>query len=169
VSERPGTVYRFFDSAGSLLYVGISVDLGGRLRSHSRIQPWWLEAATVKLAHFPDIEAARLEELRAIREERPRYNAADVPKPSRQLTLLPRSWTRPLPTVQEQKRESRALAESMALMHAEEFRERFKADGYCPDCWREFDSLSDFEKHLHRCLGVSARALSRSEKTEAAT
>jgi len=72
--DEPTTLYRFFDAAGHLLYVGITSDLPTRLRTHNRLQNWWRDVVRTTLEHFDSREAARAAELVAIRDEHPRYN-----------------------------------------------------------------------------------------------
>jgi hypothetical protein len=72
--DQPTTLYRFFDAAGQLLYVGITSDLPTRLRTHNRLQNWWRDVVQTTLEHFDSREAARAAELRAIRNEHPCFN-----------------------------------------------------------------------------------------------
>lgn len=68
------TVYRFFDTAGVLLYVGISKDLPTRWTHHRLDKPWWTNVATATLQHFPTRGEAEQAEREAIVAERPLYN-----------------------------------------------------------------------------------------------
>ncbi|MFF9309952.1 GIY-YIG nuclease family protein [Streptomyces sp. NPDC014748] len=79
--ERPETppevrtaLYRLFDKAGALLYIGISVSPEQRWVQHSDDKPWWSEVARIEF----DWHATRAEALRreaeAIRAEKPRHN-----------------------------------------------------------------------------------------------
>ena len=73
-SSSSQTLYRFFDAAGVLLYVGITGDAATRWKAHSKAKGWWPQVATVKVEHFaarPDVEAA---EVAAIKAERPVFN-----------------------------------------------------------------------------------------------
>jgi predicted GIY-YIG superfamily endonuclease len=67
-------VYRAYDDAGQLLYVGFSERYRHRLAEHERKSQWWPEAREVRLLFFVDREAALLDEAVAIRQERPIYN-----------------------------------------------------------------------------------------------
>lgn len=40
-------LYRFYDAAGALLYVGITIDPGSRWRSHAHDKPWWQQVAQI--------------------------------------------------------------------------------------------------------------------------
>ena len=72
------SLYRFFDPEGRLLYVGISGVVVIRLHQHAREKGWWTEVVAVMVDHFPTREAARAAELQAIRDEKPKYNVADL-------------------------------------------------------------------------------------------
>lgn len=80
------TLYRFWDTEGLLLYVGITARPWERWKAHRNEKPWWEEVASVTLQNFASREEVIVAELKAIREEKPRYNIAgtsDQPKPSR--------------------------------------------------------------------------------------
>jgi hypothetical protein len=74
--SRPHVLYRFFDAADELLYVGISLHGIRRMSDHQRSKPWWPSVARTSLEHFPDRESAREAERAAIVRENPRYNIA---------------------------------------------------------------------------------------------
>jgi len=67
-------LYRHWDAAGSLLYVGITGNLATRLRGHRHTASWFPEIANITLQHFPDNEALLAAERQAIAEENPIYN-----------------------------------------------------------------------------------------------
>lgn len=67
-------LYRFFDSAGALLYVGISGAIPTRLGQHHDTKPWYHEVARITVEHHPDRPTALAFEERAIKTERPKYN-----------------------------------------------------------------------------------------------
>lgn len=72
--DRPTTLYRLFDSAGQLLYVGITSVGAARWGQHSATQPWWGDVASATTEHFASRgEAARAEAV-AIRDEHPMHN-----------------------------------------------------------------------------------------------
>ena len=75
-SRRPHVVYRFYNSEGHLLYVGISVSALHRVASHKVVQRWWGDVTRIDLAHYPNWKTARDAERAAIRDESPRYNIA---------------------------------------------------------------------------------------------
>lgn len=76
--SRPG-LYRHFDADGSLLYVGMSLDVMNRTRSHA-LSAWWNDVATITIERFETKEQAAAAELHAIRTERPLHNRAGAPK-----------------------------------------------------------------------------------------
>lgn len=67
-------VYRAYDADGRLLYVGSSVDVGGRLRHHVDHAPWWPSLSCVTTESFDTPDMAREAELGAIAAEHPRWN-----------------------------------------------------------------------------------------------
>jgi hypothetical protein len=67
-------VYRFRDAAGDLLYVGLSQTAMSRFHRHSQQKWWWVQVASIELEHFETRDLAAKAELRAIRQENPRYN-----------------------------------------------------------------------------------------------
>lgn len=70
------TVYRFYDEDWRLLYVGISKQIPMRLRSHNSEKPWWTDACTLTLEHYPTRHEALAAEAAAIVTENPVYNIA---------------------------------------------------------------------------------------------
>jgi predicted GIY-YIG superfamily endonuclease len=68
------TLYRFYDSANELLYIGISINAYERAKQHQASQSWWPEVAFIKLENFETrtdvLEAEKL----AIGAEKPKYN-----------------------------------------------------------------------------------------------
>ena len=67
-------VYRLFDPAGALLYVGMSQNVWARLETHRAKQPWSREITKAKIAVFKNYDDMCLAEKMAIREERPIHN-----------------------------------------------------------------------------------------------
>lgn len=72
--KKPHALYRFFDTNGALLYVGISVNLPSRLSTHIKEKEWWHDVVQVTVEMLPDRESALEAEKLAIRAERPLYN-----------------------------------------------------------------------------------------------
>lgn len=77
----PTAVYRFFDTDGVLLYVGVADDPAGRFADHSRDKSWWVEVVTREVHWYPDRETALTEEDRAIAAELPKHNIKRMPPP----------------------------------------------------------------------------------------
>lgn len=71
--EGRSTVYRCFEPTG-LLYVGCSMNLPQRIRTHQVKSFWWPSCARVVVRLFPDVNSAHAAELAAIRTESPRFN-----------------------------------------------------------------------------------------------
>lgn len=77
--ERRCALYRHYDAAGRLLYVGITTDLHARTKAHASASQWSMFAATATAEWFATVSEARRAELSAIRSESPIFNvlAAD--------------------------------------------------------------------------------------------
>jgi predicted GIY-YIG superfamily endonuclease len=73
------TLYRFFDSEGNLLYVGISKFFEARMKQHYRHSPWFFESASVTLEHYETRQQVELAESIAIKTENPIHNKAGKP------------------------------------------------------------------------------------------
>lgn len=73
-------VYRHFDSEGTLLYVGWSLNSLRRLADHMKKSYWRHEIATVTIQRFETPSLAMAAEAAAIRDERPIYNQM-IPDP----------------------------------------------------------------------------------------
>ena len=71
-------LYRLFDAAGSLLYVGITWTPRERWRKHRRRSPWWPLVAAAVVECYPSENAALRRELAAIKAEAPRCNKRGV-------------------------------------------------------------------------------------------
>lgn len=76
---KPVAVYRFFDAAGQLIYVGQTADPKERFRRHSAESDWWSEVAHRLVDWWPDKAAAVAEEARLVAEQSPRYNVQHSP------------------------------------------------------------------------------------------
>lgn len=75
-------LYRMFDTAGQLLYVGMTANPAHRIRDHKTQQSWWSDVAEIKVEHFltrADLAAAERE---AIRTENPRFNSVRYTDPT---------------------------------------------------------------------------------------
>jgi hypothetical protein len=81
-------LYRVFDAAEALLYVGITNDLARRFADHEREQSWWPDVVDCKTEFFPDRTALEIAEVLAIQSEHPRHNIRHTPRDP-QLRLPP--------------------------------------------------------------------------------
>lgn len=69
------TLYRFFDDADRLLYVGKTIDPGSRMKSHKREKDWWEDVAYISMDHsYPTHDALLEAEAVAIKRECPLHN-----------------------------------------------------------------------------------------------
>lgn len=67
-------LYRFYDHAGALLYVGITHNVDQRWASHARNQPWWLDVARKTIEWHPNRSVAEKLESEALEREKPLYD-----------------------------------------------------------------------------------------------
>lgn len=76
-------LYRFFDPAGNLLYVGVTSRPRDRWHVHSKRAPWWPLVASVSITdeRMKEVKARRVETA-AIHSERPLHNVAKTLRPS---------------------------------------------------------------------------------------
>lgn len=73
-TASPHVLYRFYDTAGALLYIGITLNPGERWKRHRDEKPWWTEVANITLQQHGSREAVLAAERAAIETETPRYN-----------------------------------------------------------------------------------------------
>lgn len=71
---KPTDLYRAFDSAGNLLYVGIAFASIGRLAGHRSKSTWFDRVATITVETLPTRDDAKRAERLAIRTENPMFN-----------------------------------------------------------------------------------------------
>jgi predicted GIY-YIG superfamily endonuclease len=69
-------LYRHFDDAGVLLYVGITDDLAQRRREHEHSSDWFARVVETMTVRYPTRVAAVEAERMAIAFERPAFNRA---------------------------------------------------------------------------------------------
>ena len=72
--KRMTCLYRHFDDAGNLLYVGIALSPLSRLRAHRSRAHWFDDIASITIERFSDLAAARKAERVAAATEGPRFN-----------------------------------------------------------------------------------------------
>lgn len=73
LTERTA-LYRLFNAAGTLLYIGISVNPDVRWRVHAREKSWWAEVSERTVEWFETRKAAEAAEVAAVAAELPGYN-----------------------------------------------------------------------------------------------
>ena len=89
-------LYRHYNDSDTLLYIGISLNPFNRLSQHERDKDWFKDISTIKTEWFSDRGIAELEEVRAIKSEKPLHNIIhnkaktvkklSINKPTRELT-----------------------------------------------------------------------------------
>jgi hypothetical protein len=68
------SVYRYYDVAGVLIYVGITRTGVQRNREHNSDKEWWQWVASQRVDHFPSRDAAHEHEIALIQKFRPPFN-----------------------------------------------------------------------------------------------
>jgi predicted GIY-YIG superfamily endonuclease len=74
LSESPHAVYRVYDLAGNLLYIGVSVDPDARFRNHKNRAEWTGKHHHHELTWYLNRADAEAAETAAIKAEHPKYN-----------------------------------------------------------------------------------------------
>jgi hypothetical protein len=72
--QQPTALYRLYDEAGVLLYVGITYDVAERWRHHRRNKAWWPQAVHKQLVWFDTRREAAAAEDHAIVTGNPLHN-----------------------------------------------------------------------------------------------
>lgn len=72
-------VYKLYDATGTLLYVGITVDLERRFYNHERLKWWWPLVYEKKIDWMVDWDVAEAVEKYLIKTEMPLYNVRGTP------------------------------------------------------------------------------------------
>lgn len=75
---RRAAVYRLYDAAGTLLYIGSAYDPDERCKAH-RSRPWWTQVARRTEEWHPHRGKAYVEELKAIAVEGAKHNRMGAP------------------------------------------------------------------------------------------
>lgn len=75
-ATAPATVYRAYDDAGTLLYVGCAVNVEKRMAQHRRTAAWYADMARTETVEYPSRGLALAAEAEAIRAEHPAYNVS---------------------------------------------------------------------------------------------
>lgn len=68
------TLYRFYDRAGELLYVGITNNPPRRFGDHRQGKDWWAQVGSIDMEHHSSRDELRAAERHAIAREAPLYN-----------------------------------------------------------------------------------------------
>ncbi|MEU1088899.1 hypothetical protein ABZ401_19045 [Streptomyces sp. NPDC005892] len=76
-------LYRLYDEAGTLLYIGISHQPEVRFAQHSKLKSWWPAVSRKVVEWFDDRPAAAKAEADAIRAEDPEFNGTFSPRVKR--------------------------------------------------------------------------------------
>lgn len=84
---KPTALYRYYDRAGALLYVGVAKNPIARLYSHLSGSLWVFEVCTITVEWFPSRAAAFGAETKAIKAEKPKHNCVDVKSPNGDASL----------------------------------------------------------------------------------
>lgn len=75
-AERRTAVYRFYGDEGQLLYVGRTAYPSSRFANHRKTKDWFADVADIDVSWHESFAEAAAEEVRAIRNEDPKYNVA---------------------------------------------------------------------------------------------
>lgn len=73
------SLYRYYDVAGVLIYVGITRTGIIRNRQHNDDKEWWQWVASQQVDHFPSADAAHAKEVELIQRYRPPFNKQHNP------------------------------------------------------------------------------------------
>ncbi|MFD6684209.1 GIY-YIG nuclease family protein [Micromonospora parva] len=81
--DGPTILYRMYDAADLLLYIGVTCNPQQRWDHHRTSSAWWPQAVRKELTTFPDRASALAAETAAILAETPKYNVAGNPRAGR--------------------------------------------------------------------------------------
>lgn len=83
--DRPTARYRFYDSDGSSIYIGIAVDIAQRWAFHKATARWWalIDSSRTIVDWYPNRSEAEAAEIEAIAAERPAFNIAHTDRSAR--------------------------------------------------------------------------------------
>lgn len=73
-SRYPAVLYRCFDAADRLLYIGVTSGMAARFRQHGKDSEWWGDVERVETVSFPQRHLAFDAERAAIVAEQPLHN-----------------------------------------------------------------------------------------------
>lgn len=86
LAHEPTSLYRFYDAASTLLYIGITARGRGRWHNHAADKPWWPAVTTATIEHHPNRAAALAAERAAIIAEKPLHNTHHNRCPKRSIS-----------------------------------------------------------------------------------
>lgn len=135
-AARVSTLYRLFDEAGELVYVGITNVGRHRLKQHAADKEWWADVKSATFEHFKTRDEALAAETKAIKTESPKANIAGRPRPH---VIMP---TPP--------RDTRSSVKGLK-----------KADHYKPSLIAQEDIRRALDKQAHRHFDCDADELIR--------
>lgn len=79
-NSDPCGLYRIYDEAGELIYVGVSHEPEYRVGWHEGGKQWGHEVARYEVDWHPDRAAALKAEAKTVKAERPRHNVVHTPE-----------------------------------------------------------------------------------------
>lgn len=159
MSERTA-LYRFFDGAGVLLYVGITKCPPARFAAHANEKPGWPEIARIEIEWCDTRCEAEIREKAAIRSERPRWNIVHTHVPA-----VPRRRVPPPELSDEEIRDLEAfLADPSQLNHLD-------PAAHAVEIGRRLNQLPAYQSLLSQIrhsavLKLRARGMSHAEIAE---
>jgi hypothetical protein len=109
---RPTAVYRIYDNADVLLYVGISFTPKTRWRSHTSAT-WWPRVHRHTVEWYPDRPTARAVELAVIHADQPVGNIAETPRNDTKPHIARAAWQK-YAAVRRSEREQLLMVEFVA-------------------------------------------------------
>lgn len=74
MSDEQYVLYRHYNEAGELLYVGVSSRVMRRTREHEKNSAWFGDTFKISIERFPNRDHLLEAEKQAIKNERPKYN-----------------------------------------------------------------------------------------------
>lgn len=83
LDDHRTALYRLYEAAGTLLYIGISHDPDARFEQHAKLKDWWPLVVRRDVTWFDDRPTAAAAEADAIRSEDPEHNGTYSPRRDR--------------------------------------------------------------------------------------
>lgn len=82
-TESSQYLYRLFNHADELLYIGVTDNVFRRWKEHSKDKPWWYEVYKFTQETYPDRASVEAAERNAIKVEQPLYNVTHAARNTR--------------------------------------------------------------------------------------